>query len=92
MGSAKGLEQSAAALSKTTGRKCISASADVRNPEQLAGAVQKAISEFGHIDHVICGAAGNLYAPPPFNTDKTACRQLTAYLQMVSRPLSILIY
>jgi peroxisomal 2,4-dienoyl-CoA reductase len=65
--SAKGLEQSAAALSKTTGRKCISASADVRNPEQLASAVQKAISEFGHIDHVICGAAGNLYAPPPLH-------------------------
>ena len=59
-GSAKGLEQSAAALSKTTGRKCISASADVRNSEQLAGAVSKAIAEFGHIDHVICGAAGNL--------------------------------
>jgi len=63
--SAKGLEQSAAALSKTTGRKCISASADVRNPEQLVAAVQKAISEFGHIDHVICGAAGNLYVSPP---------------------------
>jgi peroxisomal 2,4-dienoyl-CoA reductase len=60
MYSAKGLEQSAAALSKATGRKCISASADVRNPDQLAAAVSKTISELGHIDHVICGAAGNL--------------------------------
>jgi peroxisomal 2,4-dienoyl-CoA reductase len=60
MVSAKGLEQSAAALSKSTGRRCVAASADVRNPEQLVAAVSKARSEFGRIDHVICGAAGNL--------------------------------
>lgn len=63
--SAQGLEKSAAALSKSTGRRCIPAPADVRKPEQLEAAVSKARSELGRIDHVICGAAGNLYVASP---------------------------
>jgi peroxisomal 2,4-dienoyl-CoA reductase len=61
--SAQGLEKSATALSKSTGRRCIAAPADVRKPEQLEAAVSKARSELGKINHVICGAAGNLYVP-----------------------------
>ncbi|CAE6443592.1 unnamed protein product [Rhizoctonia solani] len=50
-------------LSSLTGRKCIPAQADVRFPEQLRAAVNATISEFGRIDYVICGAAGNFLAP-----------------------------
>ncbi|WVF73051.1 hypothetical protein IAT40_007869 [Kwoniella sp. CBS 6097] len=60
---AKGLQESADALSKKTGGKCIATSADVRDPEQVQAAVKKTIEEFGKIDFVICGAAGNFLAP-----------------------------
>lgn len=43
-------------MSAQSGKKCVAAQADVRKPEQLKAAVEKAISEFGHIDFVICGA------------------------------------
>lgn len=58
--SAKGLAESAHHLSKDTGRRCLPATADVRNQEALKGAVDEAVKEFGRIDFVICGAAGNL--------------------------------
>ncbi|KAF9816455.1 hypothetical protein IEO21_04060 [Rhodonia placenta] len=54
---------SAEELSKATGRRCIAAQADVRDPKQLHEAVSKAIKEYGKIDFVICGAAGNFLAP-----------------------------
>ena len=57
------LAKSAEELSKATGRTCIPAKADVREPEQLREAVAKTISKFGRIDFVICGAAGNFLAP-----------------------------
>ncbi|OCF38461.1 peroxisomal 2,4-dienoyl-CoA reductase [Kwoniella heveanensis CBS 569] len=61
---AKGLQESADTLSKTTGGKCIPASADVRDPDQIQAAVKKTVDEFGRIDFVICaGAAGNFLAP-----------------------------
>jgi peroxisomal 2,4-dienoyl-CoA reductase len=56
------LTQTAAELSKSTGRKCIPAQADVRQPATLKDAVAKTIQEFGRIDYVICGAAGNFLA------------------------------
>lgn len=46
---------SAEELSKATGRRCIAAQADVRDPKQLHEAVSKAIKEYGKIDFVICG-------------------------------------
>ena len=55
--SAKGLQESADRLSRTTGRKCIAAPADVRDPEQMKRAVEAAMEHFGRIDLVICGAA-----------------------------------
>ncbi|WWC64638.1 uncharacterized protein I303_107249 [Kwoniella dejecticola CBS 10117] len=60
---AKGLAESAQALEKATGQRCIPASADVRDPKQLEQAVKQTIDKFGRIDFVICGAAGNFLAP-----------------------------
>ncbi|KAG9095292.1 hypothetical protein FRC06_009954 [Ceratobasidium sp. 370] len=57
------LASSAKELSATTGRKCIPAQADVRKPEQLRAAVEATIAQFGRIDFVVCGAAGNFLAP-----------------------------
>jgi len=57
------LTASAEELAKTTGKRCLAAQADVRNPKQLQDAVSKTIKEFGKIDFVICGAAGNFLAP-----------------------------
>ncbi|QRV76978.1 Enoyl-(Acyl carrier protein) reductase [Ceratobasidium sp. AG-Ba] len=57
------LGSAAKELSDKTGRKCVPAQADVRSPEQLRSAVETTISQFGRIDFVICGAAGNFLAP-----------------------------
>jgi len=57
------LKDSAAELSRLTGKECIPAQADVRRPEQLRAAVAITIEKFGRIDFVICGAAGNFLAP-----------------------------
>ncbi|KAI0039886.1 2,4-dienoyl-CoA reductase [Auriscalpium vulgare] len=60
---AERLEQAAKELSAATGRTCLAAPADVRQPKALHAAVQKTIDAFGRIDFVICGAAGNFLAP-----------------------------
>ncbi|KAJ3781763.1 hypothetical protein GGU10DRAFT_390372 [Lentinula aff. detonsa] len=57
------LTQTAKELSAATGRTCIPAQADVRQPKMLQEAVKKTIERFGKIDFVICGAAGNFLAP-----------------------------
>ncbi|EKM77526.1 hypothetical protein AGABI1DRAFT_115110 [Agaricus bisporus var. burnettii JB137-S8] len=57
------LTQAAKEMSEATGRTCIPAQADVRQPQALKSAVAKAIEQFGKIDFVICGAAGNFLAP-----------------------------
>ncbi|TFK48021.1 NAD(P)-binding protein [Heliocybe sulcata] len=57
------LTQTAEELSRLTGRTCLAAQADVRNPKQLQDAVAKTVEKFGGIDFVICGAAGNFLAP-----------------------------
>ncbi|KXN85900.1 Peroxisomal 2,4-dienoyl-CoA reductase SPS19 [Leucoagaricus sp. SymC.cos] len=56
------LNQTARELSEATGRSCVPAQADVRQPQTLKEAVAKAIERFGRIDFVIC-AAGNFLAP-----------------------------
>ncbi|CAL1697172.1 unnamed protein product [Somion occarium] len=53
------LTTSAEELSNATGRTCIPAKADVREPNQLRDAVSKAITKFGRIDFVICGLSEN---------------------------------
>ena len=57
------LTQAAKELSEATGRTCLPAQGDVRDPKTLQAAVQKTIEKFGRIDFVICGAAGNFLAP-----------------------------
>jgi peroxisomal 2,4-dienoyl-CoA reductase len=49
------LEASAKELSEATGKTCLAAQADVRQPQQLQEAVSKAIGKFGRIDYVVCG-------------------------------------
>ena len=44
------------------GAKCLALSADVRDVAALENAVDKTIKEFGRIDFVIAGAAGNFLA------------------------------
>jgi len=53
------LEASAAELSKSTGRTCLAAQADVRQPQQLQEAVKKTIDAFGRIDYVVYGWASS---------------------------------
>ncbi|KAF8517430.1 NAD(P)-binding protein [Hysterangium stoloniferum] len=55
--------QAANELAAATGRKVLAVKADVREPKQLQDAVAKTIEQFGRIDYVICGAAGNFLAP-----------------------------
>ncbi|GJJ15761.1 hypothetical protein Clacol_010039 [Clathrus columnatus] len=57
------LNEAAKELATATGRKVLAVQADVREPKQLQDAVTKTIKEFGRIDFVICGAAGNFLAP-----------------------------
>jgi NAD(P)-dependent dehydrogenase (short-subunit alcohol dehydrogenase family) len=53
----------AAAEIEAAGGRAIGLSADVRNYEALRNAVEQAHAEFGAIDIVIAGAAGNFVAP-----------------------------
>ncbi|KAJ7595325.1 2,4-dienoyl-CoA reductase [Mycena floridula] len=57
------LTETAKELTKATGQACLPCQGDVRKPESLKEAVSKTIQEFGRIDFVICGAAGNFMAP-----------------------------
>lgn len=45
------------------GTRCIATPGDVRKFDDLKAAVQKTIEQFGRIDFVIAGAAGNFLAP-----------------------------
>ena len=44
------------------GARCLAISADVRDPKSLEAAVERTVLEFGRIDFVIAGAAGNFLA------------------------------
>ncbi|KAI5477596.1 short-chain dehydrogenase/reductase [Pseudohyphozyma bogoriensis] len=57
------IEKSASELTRKTGSKCLGVSGDVRDPESLKKAVETTVKEFGKIDFVICGAAGNFLSP-----------------------------
>ncbi|KAJ7158122.1 2,4-dienoyl-CoA reductase [Mycena filopes] len=57
------LTQAAKELSEATGQKCLPVQGDVRQPKALQDAAAKTIEEFGRIDFVICGAAGNFMVP-----------------------------
>lgn len=57
------LESAANEMSTATGRKCLALPADVRKYTDLEAAAAKTVEQFGKIDFVICGAAGNFLAP-----------------------------
>jgi NAD(P)-dependent dehydrogenase (short-subunit alcohol dehydrogenase family) len=50
-------------LIKSQGGSALGLSADVREYDALARVMDKSQEEFGTIDHVVCGAAGNFPAP-----------------------------
>lgn len=53
----------AEAVRTETGAEAISLSADVRDPEQVETALQETVKQWGKIDILISGAAGNFPAP-----------------------------
>ncbi|MFW6049897.1 MAG: SDR family oxidoreductase [Myxococcota bacterium] len=57
------LEASAEELSSTTGRRCLAAAGDVRDPESVRSVVERTLERFGRIDVLVNGAAGNFLAP-----------------------------
>ena len=59
----KNIEDAAAELSKATGKKCIGISGDVRKLDTLQDAIKRTVTEFGRIDFVVAGAAGNFLSP-----------------------------
>lgn len=60
---AERLQAAARELSEATGRECIACPADVRRPEEVEAALDRALQRFGRIDLVVNGAAGNFLAP-----------------------------
>lgn len=56
------LEKASAELEANTGRKCLPVSGDVRSFIDLEKAFSIAKDQFGKIDLVVCGAAGNFLA------------------------------
>ena len=57
------LEHQAEKIRTQTGRRCIAAPADVREPEQAKALVARAIAEFGRIDILINNAGKGVRAP-----------------------------
>ncbi|KAK7111590.1 peroxisomal 2,4-dienoyl-CoA reductase [(3E)-enoyl-CoA-producing]-like [Littorina saxatilis] len=68
------LQLSAQTLQQATGRRCLPVQMDVRQPKMVLEAVDAALKEFGRIDYLINGAAGNFLCPletMSFNAFKT---------------------
>eukprot|EP00118_Oscarella_pearsei_P026913 m.310561 g.310561 ORF g.310561 m.310561 type:complete len:277 (+) comp52687_c0_seq1:22-852(+) len=64
------LKLAAEKLSKATGQRCLPVQLDVRNPDDATAAVEKALKEFGKIDILVNGAAGNFLCPAGSLTPK----------------------
>lgn len=60
--SAEKLEAAAGEL-RAHGTDTLAVAADVRRPEDLKAAVDTAAERFGRLDTMVCGAAGNFFAP-----------------------------
>lgn len=60
---AEHLGPTSSAVSGATGRACLPVLADVRQPEQVDAAVARVLEEFGRLDVVVNGAAGNFFCP-----------------------------
>ena len=57
------LETAARELEAETGGQCLAVQGDVREPDQIAAAVDATIARFGRIDIAVNNAAGNFLAP-----------------------------
>lgn len=57
------LQTTSSELEKETSGRCLAVQGDVRKIETLEAAVKATLKEFGRIDFVVCGAAGNFLAP-----------------------------
>lgn len=60
---AEHLEPAAAEIAGRTGQACLPLVADVRQPDQVEGAVTRAVRELGPVDILINAAAGNFLCP-----------------------------
>ncbi|MFO0954558.1 MAG: SDR family oxidoreductase [Isosphaeraceae bacterium] len=60
---AEHLGPTASEIAARTGRECLPLVADVRQADQVARAVERAVEEFGRLDLVVNGAAGNFFCP-----------------------------
>lgn len=57
------LASAAATLEKETGRPCLAAPCDVRDPKAIEAALAATLERFGRLDFVVNGAAGNFLSP-----------------------------
>lgn len=57
------LDGAAQEITAASGNRCLPIVADVRHPKEVEACVAQAKSEFGHIDILINGAAGNFLCP-----------------------------
>jgi peroxisomal 2,4-dienoyl-CoA reductase len=60
---AERLAQAAAELEEATGKRCLAAPCDVRKPADVEAALKTTLDEYGRLDLVVNGAAGNFLAP-----------------------------
>ncbi|XP_037670049.1 peroxisomal 2,4-dienoyl-CoA reductase [Choloepus didactylus] len=77
-------------LTAATGQRCLPLSLDVRSPPTVEAAVEEALKEFGKIDILVNGAAGNFLCPAgalSFNAFKTVVDIDTVGTFNVSRVL-----
>ncbi|XP_033108711.1 peroxisomal 2,4-dienoyl-CoA reductase-like [Anneissia japonica] len=68
------VQKSSKKLEEATGQRCLAIQLDVRKPQDVLAAVDKALSYYGRIDIVVNGAAGNFLCPVEsmsFNAFKT---------------------
>ncbi len=57
------LEAAAKELSEATGRECLAAPCDVRDPKRVEESLDRTLERFGRLDLVVNGAAGNFLCP-----------------------------
>ncbi|XP_059165359.1 peroxisomal 2,4-dienoyl-CoA reductase [(3E)-enoyl-CoA-producing]-like [Physella acuta] len=68
------LQTSAKTLTETTGSRCLAVQMDVRKPTEVIEGIESCLKEYGRIDILINGAAGNFLCPletMSFNAFKT---------------------
>jgi NAD(P)-dependent dehydrogenase (short-subunit alcohol dehydrogenase family) len=73
------LEKSASELQTLTGGQVITAACNVRNPNEVAAAVDKGLRHFGGIDVLVNNAAGNFVSP----TERLSNRAFDAVIDIV---------